>query len=380
MAAPISRLLVIVAVPLLITAGLVLITPDAGPPSSDAARDRWAPPRGFLSDPPPTPNTAGPETATLGGPDGVGISPGSQLTHRSPFDVDTDMAALRALGVSWVRIDIDWSWIARDPTTWDWAETDATVAAARRHGLAVLGILAYTPPWARPDGTSDKHPPTNIADFSDFAARAAARYRPVGVHHWEIWNEPNLGAFWAPAPDPTAYAHLLAHSVDAIRRVDPEARIISGGLAPARDDPRSELSPETFLRTMYETLPSGRVDAVGIHPYSFPAAPLEQRSWNVFARLPTIADLIAEREGAAVPLWLTEYGVPYEANDPGRQGAMITEALTASANWDWAGPVFIYTLDDALISSGEPPFGLRHGDGHPRPAWDAIHAWLATES
>jgi polysaccharide biosynthesis protein PslG len=259
----------------------------------------------------------------------------------------------------------------------DWADTDRVVGAARERDLDVLGLLVYTPAWARPEGTTDKHPPSDLDDFARFAAAAVERYAPVGIEVWEIWNEPNSGLFWEPGPDPTRYAQLVERVTVAIRSIDPEARVVTGGLAPAPDDLPAELSPQQFLRQMYEVLEPGTVDAVGIHPYSFPADPSDvSKHWNLFARLPEIHDLVIEAEGRSVSLWLTEFGAPFDEEDPDRQAEIVLEGVSCATQWPWVGAVFVYNLRDATEPSDEPGFGLIFDDGRQRPVWAELRAFL----
>jgi hypothetical protein len=119
-------------------------------------------------------------------------------------------------------------------------------------------------------------------------ARAlAARYVPGGpfwrehpdlpvepVEDFEIWNEPNFGAFWCPHPDPARYAPLLGRSAAAIHSVDPGAKVMLGGLAGFRRSQHApggstELSPGDFLTALVHARPSLRraVDVVGVHSY-----------------------------------------------------------------------------------------------------------------
>ena len=72
-----------------------------------------------------------------------------------------------------------------------------------------------------------------------------------------------------------------------------------------------EIAPETFLRQMYETLPPRTIDAVAIHPYSFPTVPSDDADWNPFPRLARMHDIVARAEGRSVPLWLTEFGAAF---------------------------------------------------------------------
>lgn len=306
----------------------------------------------------------------------VGVSPGAGVGSMSDAELAADLARSVDAGVEWIRLDVAWSHVERWRGRHDWRDTDRLVGAARRSGLRVLGLLAYTPPWARPDGTTEHRPPTDPGDFARFAAEAAARYRD-DVDAWEIWNEPNLGRYWRPAPDPAAYARLLDGAAAAIRRVDGATTVVSGGLAPAADDEDVELSPETFLRRMYRHLEPGTVDAVGIHPYSFPALPSSDADWNPFARLPTMRGLVERAAGRPTPLWLTEFGAPFDPDEPDRQADIVAEGVTCATQWDWLGPIFLFSTRD-LPGSGTPlDFGLLAGDGSPRPAWRRLVAELA---
>ena len=129
-------------------------------------------------------------------------------------------------------------------------------------------MLGYTPSWARSGGTN-YYPPKNPADFANFARTAARRYAPMGVHTWEIWNEPNLAMFWSPKADPVAYATLLRGAYPAIKSVDRTATVVTGGLAPTSDNGK-DVAPISFLAAIYFHGAKGNFDAVGMHPYSYP--------------------------------------------------------------------------------------------------------------
>ncbi len=316
------------------------------------------------SDPPPMAPVATVE---------LGLSPGAGIQDLDPAELERDLEIMADLGVTSLRLDVDWSRIESTRGRLDWEATDRVVEAAGRRGIAVHGLLVYTPAWARPPGTSDKHPPDDVLGFAGFARAATERYQPAGVGSWEVWNEPNVANFWEPGADPTSYARLLRATADAIRSVDPDATVISGGLAPARDRER-ELSPETFLEAMFEELETGVVDGVAIHPYSYPANPSDRsKGWNLFGRLPAIRDLVAEAEGRAVPIWLTEFGAPTGTADSAvgeaDQAAMVGESLQCAGRLDWIGPLFLYNLRDRPAGDpdeAEDNFGLFTAAGEPK--------------
>lgn len=301
----------------------------------------------------------------------VGISPGAGIRDLSDDELAADLDRMVELGVTWIRFDIDWSVIEDYRGQLEWESTDRVVRAAADRGLQVLGLLAYTPDWARPGDATDKHPPIELADFVRFATAAVDHYGGL-IAAWEIWNEPNVAAFWEPSPDPAGYGELLRASAEAIRAVDPDAVVISGGLAPAEDG-SSELSPETFLRRLYDTLPAGVVDGVAIHPYSFPALPSDDRfGWNLFSRLPEIRDLVDEAEGEPTPLWLTEFGAPFDPDEATRQADIVAEGVLCANQWPWAGPLFIYALRDLADPSTDRQFGLLTTNNSSRPTWQRV--------
>ncbi|MEM9650872.1 MAG: beta-galactosidase [Actinomycetota bacterium] len=318
---------------------------------------------------------------------GFGFSPGAGLRDQDDNRLAADLDAAVQAGARWIRLDVDWSLVESEPGRYDWASHDRVIGAARDRGLEVLAMLAYTPTWARPPDTTDKHPPLDDGAFHRFAAAAVDRYRPLGVHTWQVWNEPNSSLFWSTGPDPEHYGRLLGPTVDAILSVDPEATVVSGGLAPGLDRPEDGwLSPESFLQRLAATGALARVDAVGVHPYSFPARPLDQSSapWNTFLRLPAIRELLLELDAGPDTLWITEYGAPTgeheRAVSDAEQAILIIEALEAARDWPWLGPLFLFALRDlqAVPEDLEWNYGLIAADGTPKPAWDELLVWSET--
>lgn len=327
--------------------------------------------------------TDGPVPACDPGPraDGrlVGYSPGASF-YGDPAAMADDLDAMAESGATWVRLDLDWSWVERTRGAPDWDATDTAVGLAREAGLRVLLLVAYTPAWARPAGTDDKTPPTDPADFAAFAGRAVERYGDT-VDAWEVWNEPNLDSFWRPRPDPDAYARLLVETTAAIRAVDADAFVLSGGLAPAADTvDGAEWEPERFLTAVAAAGALDDVDAVGIHPYSFPALPDGGEPWNLFGRLPALAELAVDGAGRSLPLWLTEYGFPTgdhpRAVTEAVQAEGIVAAIVGAQATPGIGPLFVYADRDRDEEADPGGFGVRDVDGTPKPAWHAIHEAL----
>ena len=133
----------------------------------------------------------------------LGISPGSRILDLEPDELRAQLESMSALGAEWVRIDLDWSRVEREQGVLDWDTPDAIVEAADDAGLEVLLLVTYTPSWARPEDASNKHPPSDVADWEAFVRLAAERYA-VSVGAWEIWNEPNIVDFWETGAVPVS--------------------------------------------------------------------------------------------------------------------------------------------------------------------------------
>src|SRR5207237_989190 len=162
-----------------------------------------------------------------------GIAAGGALHHLSRRDLARTLDGVRALGATWIRVDVNWAVIQeRGRRSYRWGSFDRVVRAARARGLNVLAAILYTPRWARPSGGSGVTPPANLDDYAAFARSTARHYRRIGVAAYEIWNEPNIADFWAPGPDPARYVQMLRLAYPAIKAGDPSATVVSAGLSP----------------------------------------------------------------------------------------------------------------------------------------------------
>ena len=88
----------------------------------------------------------------------MGFSPGFRVLWESDAELARDLDGMAATGAAWVRFDLDWSQVQHaSATSWDWSRFDRLVDGAHARGLQVVAMPAYTPAWARPAGTTNKH-------------------------------------------------------------------------------------------------------------------------------------------------------------------------------------------------------------------------------
>jgi len=200
--------------------------------------------------------------------------------------------------------------------------------------------------------------------YSDFLAAAVRRYHSF-VRRWEIWNEPNLTAFWRPQPDPVAYRQVYETLRATILRVDPTAEVAVGGLAGLSIASAPNIPGLAFLRRFVQTRPP--IDHVAIHPYATnDHAPdlhiLGENNFDDIARVRN--QLVAEGERASI--WVTEWGWSSSVVGEQRQALYVDRSLAMLERRYRFVEVATYFLDRDL----PPRFfqGLLDEQLEPKPA------------
>ena len=207
-------------------------------------------------------------------------------------ELGTQLDLMVSSGVEGVRVVFDWasaqpyqSWSqvpsdqagnftadGVDNTPTDFTALDSLMARSAAHGLRVLPVLVGAPTW---DGAMYDHAvlriPVNDAPYAAFCRALVLRYGPHGsfwrthspalpITAWQVWNEPNVPAFWPPQPFASRYVALLRAARKAIRSADRHALIVLAGLANYS---------WTALRQIYHVHGARSLfDIVGLHPYT----------------------------------------------------------------------------------------------------------------
>ncbi|MGH2712641.1 MAG: hypothetical protein ACRDM7_01915 [Thermoleophilaceae bacterium] len=229
----------------------------------------------------------------------------------------------KASGAEFIRVDVELSAIFESEGTRerpDWRALDEVMRLARRHDIAVLGLILSVPTWLSdcPERGADAPlcAAREPAEFGRLAAEVAAHARG-SIDHWEILNEPD--ANWAFKGGPRDYARMLGAAYDAIHARVPEARVVMGGV----ERPRERDWIERMLAT--PGADAGRkFDIAALH--------LRLRLRNELADLPTYLrawrELLAAH-GFGGPVWVTELGYPADPAfqwDPAYRGGDAAQA------------------------------------------------------
>ena len=301
---------------------------------------------------------AGPASSNSFGQGMFGISADGAIQNESAGNLNHDLNIAAGTGAKWLRVSINWAQIQRKRRgAMYWTAIDRVVKDAEARGMSVLGTLIYTPPWAearKTCRTADCAP--NVAYFAKFARVAVAHYSKLGVHAYEVWNEENSTAQWLPKPDPKAYAKLLRLAYPAIKAAAPNTTVITGGTSPASTD-GTNYAPADYLRALYRDGAKGYFDAVGAHPYTWPAYPGQAVFWSAWYQTYGAANsmrnvMVAHGDGRKL-IWGTEFGAPTNGPKTGsgyvtqaKQGRIIYDGFKLWATYKWAGPLLVYTGRD----------------------------------
>ncbi|MEN0014304.1 MAG: hypothetical protein AAGC46_13125 [Solirubrobacteraceae bacterium] len=303
-----------------------------------------------------------------------------ELYPATDADLNQALDAQAKAGVGLLRQSFLWQYVEPEPGTFDYAKYDRLVGAAAQRGIAILPIIfgvspgegAKAKPGAKVTDTTTM-PPLHDAHFAAYAVRLVQRYGPDGafwkdhpkipklpITSWQVWNEPNLKAYWGGTPDATAYGKLLKTTAKAIRGADPKAQIVTAGL------PNSKLggSLSTYVRTMIKRAGTGSFDVLAVHPYAQSAA-------DVLASAKQ-TEQVAEAAGAGdIGLWITEVGwatdapsSPFTVGET-QQAQLVGDLLRQSADQATAlrlrGVVYYAWRDAPVYEGGTDFWGLHTG-------------------
>ncbi len=267
-------------------------------------------------------------------------------------------AVVNNLSAGWVREDVQWSRVEERPGRFDWSWHDTVFDAHRRNGVNIIGVIGPSVGWATPEPSDDPNGvsfyPPNPDQYTAFAKAVATHYKGR-VQAWEIWNEPENALYWKPAPDPAAYAQMLIKASAAIKSVDPNVTVLSGGVVPF--DP-------SFLHGIAAHDAWGAFDALSVHPYVDPYTP-ETAQIDVVG-IKNVQTL-ASRYGRK-PIWVTEFGWttgPCERDPEGRtddeEQANYLVRGAAMLRGAGAERVLWYNFKD----QAQPCYGLVRGGSGP---------------
>lgn len=294
------------------------------------------------------------------------------------------------LGVGWDRILFYWNEIQpTGPEDWNTLHVlEEWLDDAREQDRMVMGLLKNTPQWAT-DGEPFSGVPRGLylpVDDPDnlwagYVRKVVEYYAPLGVHHWIVWNEPEIspGVYGHEFSGTTQdYYQLLKVAYQVAKEHDPRAVIHLAGWSYWHDP--TWLGDFLSIATADPEGPDNNYffDAITLHIY-FRVETVEelvQETWD-----------IQERYGLNKPIWINETNAspnldpdwPVERPDfqvdLEQQAWYIVQAHALGFGAD-AARIGIYKLLDILLPPGGESFGILRPDSSRRPAFDAYRTTI----
>ena len=206
------------------------------------------------------------------------------------------------------------------------------------------------------------------------------------IEAYEIGNEVNLGQNgWEMPPNAADYAQLLCHAYTAIKEVNPDALVVSAGLAPVgritgnwngQAGHNGEVQDErAYLQAFINAGGANCADAIGYHPMGFSAdfnadpdingGTPETNCHNgfCFRGMEKIYDILVANGYGHKKIWATEVGwlrtpPSHCYSHPsweGREWQVVSAEKQAQnlygafryarANWPWLEAMFVFNYD-----------------------------------
>lgn len=315
------------------------------------------------------------------------------------------------LGMNWVKVRANWSELETEQNEINFAELESVITALEASGLNILLTVTNAPAWSR-TSEIEEGPPDDLSTFTTFIGRLAEQYSGR-VAAYEIWDEPNLRRNWSCVNETgdlrmcdTDYAEMLREAYAAIKAVDPDAQVISAGLAPTRFNDRvNAIDDRLYLETLYNNGLAEFSDAIGAHPGGAANPPdatccepsvgvdthFENDSFYFQENLAAYREIMLRYGDGGSSIWVTRFGwgTSEDTDDPSEiniyvtytslteQAIYLTRAFELGQELGYIGPMILDNLNGCVAATGRAEncyYSLVAPDGTQRPAFSAVAA------
>lgn len=294
---------------------------------------------------------------------------------------------VRLMSYSHVKQTFAWRDLEIEQDVWDWEQADRIMDEVERRDLQLIARLGQTPLWAQPESdanveTDESHdaPATDMADWRDYCYTVADRYKGRIVAY-QIWNEPNLTREWGnELPDAAGYVDVLAACSQEIRQADPNAILISAGLAPTGNHDDLATPDDIYLDQLYRNDFQQYIDVVGVHATGY--APPEvgpddvekegRGRWFTFRRIEDLRKIMILHGDEARQMAIMEFGYTTDTQNSDYAWYAVSEDEQAD---------MLMRAYDYAIDHWRPWVGLMTLIYIPSPGWtpdDEEYWWAIT--
>lgn len=269
--------------------------------------------------------------------------------HYYDYDYELKLAESQT---KWVREHFSAEVLmAEDNQAW-WDRYDFVVNKYQELGINIVGLLAYGPEngvYTQPD----------LDWWGQYVALVANRYHNQ-VKVWEIWNEPDSPNYLSPNTVEN-YKNLLIVAYNQIKEIDPEAVVLTAGLARAETGFISELLNQA----------DGYFDGVGLHLYYCENFVRTGNLDQLQSDVSNFNQILRDHRSIA-KIWITEIGCSTYSPTytPEVQARFLNQATNWLSSQNYIDKIFLYTFRDVDYRTDyENHFGLLEIDFKPKNVW-----------
>ncbi|MFZ0548863.1 MAG: hypothetical protein WAM60_25660 [Candidatus Promineifilaceae bacterium] len=313
-----------------------------------------------------------------------------------------DLGLIQDMKFEWVKQEFAWRDIETiEKGKYDWYRPDLIVDEVEKAGLKLLVRIDRQPFWTQPgEEPMENRPPDDLADFGDFCWALADRYQGrIGAY--QVWNEPNLNREWGnQPPNPAEYTELLKVCYEAIKSADPNAIVISAGLAPTGTQLPDAIPDDDYLQGMYDAGADAYFDVLGLNAPGYKAPPETSPDeaavsaeygngrWFAFRHVEDMRQIMVANGDEARQIAILEMGWTTDQSDPNsiyywhavteqEQADYLVRAYEyAAENWQpWIGLMTTIYIADYIWTPDQNEqwwWAITLPDGTPRPAYEAL--------
>jgi hypothetical protein len=242
----------------------------------------------------------------------------------SPFgihDPGSDPSeSIVAVNAFWVRragrSGLVWDLIEFRPGEFDWSRMDQSALNATKAGI----YSVYTvKPVSKSYGAEIGYLPSNMDAYLRFLKKSVERYDGDGkddapgspiINYWQIENEVDTSLYWKDTPE--NYARLLMRSYEAIKQVNPNAKVLIAGMS--YPDGLENFYVPVFREIDRESVPGKKYfDIMDFHwvrdPVTGSYRKQSSKLGKTFEMKDIVRDMRRELENIGyrdIPIWITE--------------------------------------------------------------------------
>lgn len=312
----------------------------------------------------------------------------------SRSDMDRTVSLMQSAGVKWVRTNVGWNGIEPNSkgsyNSGYLSDIDYAIGKVRAAGIdVVMPVSDGVPCWASADPSKNcttkvynkRYKPANMQDYADFFSFVANRYAAMGVHVYEVWNEPNLEWFWPSGVSPADYTNMLRAAYPAIKQGDPQATVMVGGVSQNDYD---------FIQGIYAAGGRQYFDAMGSHiypngdPYNCWNSSNGRKATDALCSVEEIRNVMVSNGDSAKEIWITEYGFSTCSCSWGyseaQQADYTKRGYYKFESYPYVRAVLQYNFRNTYFRNQDPGdwsahLGLIRIDFSPKPAFEAFKSY-----